>query len=134
MLFDTLFAIGIIPCMVALTFTVAPSLQSAFTAQKMKFSIKDFFSKWFGFPAELVRFIEEIRNGKLQLLWSVYPTKILLVLWRSELVLQIQKLQIKTWVISFRHIEFLQVFVITWFYIEGQRTEGPRSWKNGLSN
>ena len=35
------------------------------TAQKMKFSIKDFFSK---FPADLVTFTEEILNGKLNFL------------------------------------------------------------------
>ena len=38
------------------------------TAQKMKFSIKDFFSK---FAADLVTFTEEILNGKLQFLCSV---------------------------------------------------------------
>ena len=42
------------------------------TAQKMKFLIKDFFSKYdqiFSFP--LVNFTEEILNGKLHLLCSV---------------------------------------------------------------
>ena len=43
------------------------------TAQKMKFSIKDFFSKWdqirrFWFPAGLVTFTEEILHGKLHFL------------------------------------------------------------------
>ena len=33
----------------------------------MKFSIKDFFSK---FPADLVTFTEEVLNGKLQFLFS----------------------------------------------------------------
>ena len=37
------------------------------TAQKMKFSIKDFFSKCdqIQFPADLVTFVEKILNGKL---------------------------------------------------------------------
>ena len=40
---------------------------SVYTAQKMKFFIKDFFSK---FPADLVAFTEEILNGKLHFLCS----------------------------------------------------------------
>ena len=39
------------------------------TAQKMKFSIKDFFSKCE--TADLVKFFEEILNGKLHFLCSV---------------------------------------------------------------
>ena len=38
------------------------------TAQKMKFSIKDFFNK---FPADLVTFTEEILNGKLHFLCGI---------------------------------------------------------------
>ena len=41
-----------------------------YTAQKMEFSIKDFFSKC-GFPADLVTFTEVILNGKLHFLCSV---------------------------------------------------------------
>ena len=44
------------------------------TAQKMKFSIKDFFSKCDqirSFLADLVTFTEEIPNGKLHFLCSV---------------------------------------------------------------
>ena len=43
------------------------------TAQKMKFSIKDFFSILWPSPqlsANLVKFTEEIPNGKLHFLWS----------------------------------------------------------------
>ena len=40
------------------------------TAQKMKFSIKDFFSKCDQIP-DLVTFTEEILNGKLHFLCSV---------------------------------------------------------------
>ena len=38
----------------------------------MKFSIKDFLSKWdqIQFPADLVKFTEEILNGKLHFLSS----------------------------------------------------------------
>ena len=45
---------------------IAPVLLP-FTAQKMKFSIKDFFSKCdqIQFPADLVTFVEKILNGKL---------------------------------------------------------------------
>ena len=43
-----------------------------FTAQKMKFSIKDFFSKCDLFPADLVTFTEEILNEKLRFLCSGY--------------------------------------------------------------
>ena len=47
----------------------------AFTAQKMKFSIKDFFSKWklqeAQETADLVPFTEEILYGKLYFLCSV---------------------------------------------------------------
>ena len=41
--------------------------------KKMKFSIKDFFSKYdqIQFPADLVTFTEEIRNGKFYFLYSV---------------------------------------------------------------
>ena len=38
------------------------------TAQKMKFSVKDFFSKCDQFPADLVTFTEKIFNGKLHFL------------------------------------------------------------------
>ena len=43
-----------------------------YTAQKMKSSIKDFFSKWDQkmFPADLVIFTEEILSGKLHFLCS----------------------------------------------------------------
>ena len=44
------------------------------TAQNMKFSIKDFFSKCVQIPqetADLVAFTEEILNGKLHFLCSV---------------------------------------------------------------
>ena len=43
------------------------------TAQKMKFSIKDFFSKCgrIQFPADLVTLTKEILNGKLHFLCSV---------------------------------------------------------------
>ena len=45
------------------------------TAQKMTFSIKDFFSKcdfrFLPFPADLITFTEEILNGKLHFLCSV---------------------------------------------------------------
>ena len=43
------------------------------TAQKMKFPIKDFFSKWPNtqFPADLVTFTEEILNGKLHFFCAV---------------------------------------------------------------
>ena len=45
------------------------------TAQKMKFSIKDFFSKCGPqFPADLVAFTEVILNGKLHFLCSRYMT------------------------------------------------------------
>ena len=40
------------------------------TAQKMKISIKDFFSKCDQFPADLVTFTEEIVNGNLRFLCS----------------------------------------------------------------
>ena len=41
----------------------------SYTAQKMKFSIKDFFSKCDQmFPADLVTFTKEIPNGKLHFL------------------------------------------------------------------
>ena len=46
---------------------------SSVTAQKMKFYIKDFFSKWDqirSFLGDLVTFIEEILNGKLHILCS----------------------------------------------------------------
>ena len=47
------------------------------TVQKMKFSMKDFFSKWKK-CADLVKFTEEILNGKLQFFvqcqpWNVTP-------------------------------------------------------------
>ena len=42
------------------------------TAQKMKFSIKDFFSK-----CDLVTFTEEILNGKSHFLCSVEKTKVI---------------------------------------------------------
>ena len=49
-----------------------------YTAQKMKFSIKDFFSNCgFGHiqeTADLVTFTEEILNGKLNFLCSVTTT------------------------------------------------------------
>ena len=38
----------------------------------MKFSTKDFFSKFPQFPADLVTFTEEILSGKLHFLCSVY--------------------------------------------------------------
>ena len=47
-------------------------------ALKMKFSIKDFFSRWdqirsfLQFSADLVTFTEEILDGKLHFLWSDY--------------------------------------------------------------
>ena len=41
------------------------------TAQKMKFSINDFSSKCWN-PADFVTFIEEILNGKLHFLCSVW--------------------------------------------------------------
>ena len=40
------------------------------TAQRMKFSIKDFFSKFDQIPSFLVTFTEEILNGKLHFLCS----------------------------------------------------------------
>ena len=40
------------------------------TAQKMKFSFKDFFSKCAQFLADLLTFTEEILNGKLHFLCS----------------------------------------------------------------
>ena len=46
-----------------------------FTAQKMNFSIKDFFSKYdqiYDFPVDLVIFTEEILNGKLPFLCNVF--------------------------------------------------------------
>ena len=45
----------------------------AFTAQKMKFSVKDLFSKCdhLQFPADFGKFTEEILNGKLLFLCSV---------------------------------------------------------------
>ena len=46
------------------------------TAQKMKFSIKDFFGKCDQFPADLVTFTEEILNGKLHFLCIVDDEKI----------------------------------------------------------
>ena len=46
----------------------------AFTAQKMKFSIKDVFSKCDLIP-NLVTFTEEILSGKLHFLCSVYATR-----------------------------------------------------------
>ena len=51
-------------------------MQSNYTAQKMKFSIEDFFSKcdqirsFLQFPADLVTFTEEILNGKPYFLCS----------------------------------------------------------------
>ena len=47
-------------------------LLKAFTAQKMKFSIKNFFSKFDQFPADLVTFTEEILNRKFHFLCSVF--------------------------------------------------------------
>ena len=56
-------------------------LVSGETAQKMKFSIKDFFSKCdqIQFPADLVTFTEQILNGKFHFLcresstlWNIY--------------------------------------------------------------
>ena len=41
-----------------------------FTAQKMKFSIKDFFSKCEQETADFVTFTEEILNGKFHFLRS----------------------------------------------------------------
>ena len=43
-------------------------MQTWITAQKLKFSIKNFFDKYnqIQFPADLVSFTEEILNGKLQ--------------------------------------------------------------------
>ena len=45
-------------------------MQEETTAQKMKFSIKDFFSKCDQFPANLITFTEEILNGNLHFLCS----------------------------------------------------------------
>ena len=42
-----------------------------YPAQKMKFSIKDFFSECDQSAADLVTFTEKILNGKLQFLYSV---------------------------------------------------------------
>ena len=42
----------------------------------MKFSITDFCNKYPQFPADLVTFTEEIRNGKLHFLCSGYFSKI----------------------------------------------------------
>ena len=49
----------------------------SYTAQKMKFSIKDFFSKCDQIPADLVTFTEEILNGKLHFLCDDYTRVIL---------------------------------------------------------
>ena len=48
-----------------------------FTAQKMKFSVKDFFSKCdkSAGTADLVTFTEEILSGKLHFLCSVWREK-----------------------------------------------------------
>ena len=46
------------------------------TAQKMKFSIKDFLSKLLQETADLVTFTEEIFNGKLHFLCSVHYTSL----------------------------------------------------------
>ena len=43
-------------------------MQEETTAQKMKFSIKDFFSKCDQFPADLITFTDEILNGNLHFL------------------------------------------------------------------
>ena len=45
-------------------------MQEETTAQKMKFSIKDFFSKCYQFPADLIAFTDEILNGNLHFLCS----------------------------------------------------------------
>ena len=55
------------------------------TAQKMKFSMKDFFSKCDQISRELrilVKFTEEILNGKLHFLCTVYSS--LLYLYNSS--------------------------------------------------
>ena len=55
-------------------YTKTSDLISHLTAQKIKFSIKDFFSKYHESPhetADLVAFTEEILNGKLHFLSSV---------------------------------------------------------------
>ena len=57
------------------TDSITPNLEDdddiSLTAQKMKFSIKDFFRKWDqDGTADLVTFTEEILNGKLHFLCS----------------------------------------------------------------
>ena len=49
----------------------ASALRLHYTAQKMKFSIKYFFSKYDQIRANLVTFTEEILYGKLRFLCSV---------------------------------------------------------------
>ena len=62
--------------------------KSAHTAQKIKFSIKEFFSKCdqTRFPAELVTLTEEILNGKLQCLvqWQRSEVASMKLSWTRE--------------------------------------------------
>ena len=57
------------------------------TAQKMKFFIKDCFSKILQFPADLVTFTEEILNGKLHFLCCEW-----IQIWSEELVVELHYL------------------------------------------
>ena len=59
---------------------------TTFTAQKMKFSIKDFFSKCDQFPADLITFTEETLNGKLNFLCSEYLNHVAFILMKFDLI------------------------------------------------
>ena len=55
-------------CLVRFFLIFYLKLVAKYTGQKMKFSIMDFFSKCDQFPADLVKFTEEILDGKLRFL------------------------------------------------------------------
>lgn len=51
------------------------SIEIIYTAQKLKLSIKDLFSKFDQFPADLDTFSEELHNRKLHFLYSMLLRK-----------------------------------------------------------